>query len=182
MIYAKELLTTLHQMQGIKTHLIISSGAKKIMELELDDESETISCLADQHYQEDDLEAPFASGSFIHQGMVVCPCSMATLAAISHGLGNNLIHRAADVTLKEKRALVLVTRETPLSQIHLQNMLLAARAGAVILPACPGFYHSPRTIEDLALQLVSRILDQLKIENNLFARWTGRPLDPKDQP
>jgi len=118
-----------------------------------------------------DFFAPIASGSFQHQGMVIAPCSMSTLAAISSGITDNLIHRAADVCLKEKRPLILLPRETPLSLIHLKNMTRAARAGATIMPPSPGFYARPQTIDDLVNSIVSRVLDHLNLENDLASRW-----------
>ena len=121
------------------------------------------------HYQ--DFMAPIASGSFMTDAMVICPCSGTTLGAIVHGLSTNLIHRAADVHLKERRKLILVPRETPLSGIQLDNMKRLADAGAVILPAMPGFYHGPVTIHDLVDFVVGRICDQLGIEQNLMKRW-----------
>ena len=121
------------------------------------------------HYQ--DLMAPIASGSFPTAGMVICPCSGSTLGAVVHGTGENLIHRAADVHLKERRKLVLVPRETPLSIVHLDNMKRAAEAGAVVLPAMPGFYHGVRSIRDLVDFVVARICDQLAITNSLIHRW-----------
>jgi 4-hydroxy-3-polyprenylbenzoate decarboxylase len=117
------------------------------------------------------LTAPIASGSFLTHGMVICPCSMSTLSAIVHGGGSNLIHRAAEVHLKEGRKLILVPRETPLSLIHLRNMALAAEAGAVVLPAMPAFYHGVVTVRDLIDFIVARIIDQLGIENELIRRW-----------
>ncbi len=125
------------------------------------------------HHYTDHL-APIASGSFQTDGMVVCPCSMSTLAAIAHGTSVNLIHRAADVHLKEGRKLVLVPRETPLSLVGIENMRLAAEAGAVILPAMPGFYHGVKLISDLVDFVVSRICDQLGVANSLIQRWGGR--------
>jgi len=119
----------------------------------------------------DDLTAPIASGSFLTEGMVVCPCSSATLSAIVHGTGRNLIHRAAEVHLKEGRKLVLVPRETPLSLVQLENMGRAVRAGAVILPAMPGFYHRPESVGQLVDFVVARICDQLGIRNQLIRRW-----------
>jgi len=119
----------------------------------------------------DDLMAPIASGSYPTDGMVVCPCSGGTLSAVVHGTSRNLIHRAAEVHLKERRTLVLVPRETPLSQIQLENMLRAARIGAVILPAAPGFYHGVKSIGDLVDFVVARVLDQLGIANNLIEPW-----------
>jgi 4-hydroxy-3-polyprenylbenzoate decarboxylase len=121
------------------------------------------------HYE--NLMAPIASGSFLTAGMVICPCSASTLGAVVHGTGENLIHRAAAVHLKERRKLVVVPRETPLSTVHLENMRRAAEAGAVVLPAMPGFYHGVETIGDLVDFVVGRICDQLGVENSLMRRW-----------
>jgi len=121
------------------------------------------------HYQ--DLMAPVASGSFLTAGMVICPCSGSTLGAVVHGTGENLIHRAADVHLKERRKLILVPRETPLSIVQLDNMKRAAEAGAVVLPASPGFYHGVKSIRDLVDFIVGRICDQLGVANTLMHRW-----------
>ena len=121
------------------------------------------------HYE--DLEAPIASGSFPTDGMVVCPCSMGTLGAVVHAAGTNLIHRAAEVHLKERRKLIVVPRETPLSIVHLDNMKRAAEAGAVVLPAMPGFYHRVTAVADLVDFLVGRICDQLGIQHALIRRW-----------
>ncbi len=123
------------------------------------------------YHHHDDLMAPIASGSFRTAGMIVCPCSGSTLGAIVHGTGDNLIHRAAQVHLKERRKLVLVPRETPLSLIQLGNMQRAAEAGAILLPAMPGFYHGPTTIADLVDFVVARICDQFEIEHRLMRRW-----------
>lgn len=120
---------------------------------------------------EKDMTAPIASGSVPTQGMVVAPCSMKALAGIAHGFSSNLIERAADVTLKEKRPLILIPRETPLSQIHLKNMLTLAEMGATLLPAMPAFYNHPKSIEDMVNFIVGRSLDLLKIENRIFTRW-----------
>jgi len=119
----------------------------------------------------EDWMAPVASGSNPADAMAICPCTMGTLAAIAHGLADNLIERAADVALKERRRLVVVPRETPLSEIHLRNMLTLRRAGADILAAMPAFYHRPRTIADMVDMVVGRILDRLGVENSLFYRW-----------
>jgi 4-hydroxy-3-polyprenylbenzoate decarboxylase len=124
-------------------------------------------------YANDDRGAAPASGSAMSAGMVVCPCSMGTLSAISVGASRSLIERAADVTLKERRKLILVPRETPLSAIHLQNMLRLTRAGAVVLPAAPGFYHKPATIDDMVDFIVARVMDQLGVEHKLGKRWDG---------
>lgn len=167
----------LELIRQIKNHnhelyLVVSDAARKVISLEAP-QCEAVLNLADHVYSQDQMTAPISSGSFFHSGMVVCPCSMASLSAIAQGLGNNLIHRAADVTLKERRPLILVPRETPYNRIHLQNMLRAHDSGAVILPPCPGFYHSPESIDDLVKHIVGRILDSLNIENNLFKRWEG---------
>ena len=123
------------------------------------------------YYHHEDLMAPIASGSFLTDGMIVCPCSGGTLSAVVHGASTNLIHRAAEVQLKERRPLVLVPRETPLSVTQLANMHAAAQAGAVILPAMPGFYHGVSNVQDLVDFIVARICDQLRVENNLIDRW-----------
>lgn len=126
-------------------------------------------------YGREDWNAPVASGSNPADAMVVCPCSMGTLAAVAHGLSDNLIERAADVMLKEQKKLILVPRETPFSVLHLENMLALARMGAVILPANPGFYHHPQSVEALVDFIVARILDQLGIAHSLMARWGETP-------
>lgn len=124
-------------------------------------------------FQNDDRGATPASGSAPTRGMVVCPCSMGTLAAIAQGHSRSLIERAADVTLKERRKLVLVPRETPLSAVHLRNMLAATRAGAVVMPAAPGFYHRPQSVEQLVDFIVARILDHLEVEQTIVPRWSS---------
>lgn len=121
---------------------------------------------------ERDMTAPIASGSVPVQGMIIAPCSMKTLAGIAHGFSSNLIERAADVTLKERRPLVIIPRETPLSQIHLKNMLTLAEMGALLLPAMPAFYNHPRSIDDMVRFIAGRALDALKIENRIYTRWT----------
>jgi 4-hydroxy-3-polyprenylbenzoate decarboxylase len=126
--------------------------------------------------------APVASGSNPADAMVICPCSMGTLASVAQGLADNLIERAADVMLKESRKLIIVPRETPLSAIHLENMLRLSRAGAVILPANPGFYHHPQRVEEIVDFVVARVLDQLAIPHRLMARWGETPPDAGDAP
>lgn len=175
--YATSLFQALLDVPDSEVHVLISDAAVQVMRLETDCRPESFAEQGGYVYREQNLGAPMASGSWIHHGLVVCPCSMATLAAVSKGFGNNLIHRAADVTLKEKRPLILVPRETPLNQIHLQNMLEAARAGATILPACPGFYHRPRSIQDVLNHIVGRILDHLGINHELFPRWGEKSSD-----
>ncbi len=171
MPYTMELIRQL-KAGGLEVHLIVSKAAYKVLDIESPGFEQVLE-LADHRYTQDELAAPMAGGTFIHQGMIVCPCSMASLGAIANGLGSNLIHRSADVTLKEKRPLVIVPRETPLNRIHLGNMLKAHDAGATILPPCPGFYHSPKSIDQLIKHIVSRILDAAGIDNNIFKRWSG---------
>lgn len=171
MPYAVRLARLLAATPGIELHCILSEAAKRVLALESDVTAAALAGLAHRAYGQNELDAGPASGSWRHAGMVVCPCSMASLAAIAHGLGGNLIHRAADVTLKEGRPLVLVPRETPLSVIHLQNMLAARQAGAVILPPAPGFYHRPRSVDDLIDFVAARVLTALGLEQRLVAGW-----------
>lgn len=169
--YAYALARALSGREDLELHLILSEAARKVIALEADFAPDALIALAHKHYSEKDIAAGPASGSWRHAGMIVCPCSMASLAAIAQGFGTNLIHRAADVTLKEGKRLVLVTRETPLSLIHIKNMLAAKEAGATIVPASPGFYHKPKTINDMVNHLAGRVLDQLDIDHALFTRW-----------
>jgi len=171
-IYAKRLLEVL-QAKNIETHLTVSKAAEKVVAHELEMSKKDLEKLATCAYGVDDLGAPILSGSFKTDGMIIIPCSMKTLAGISHGYSDNLVLRAADVALKEKRKLVLVVRETPLSVIHLRNMLDLAKQGVIILPAMPAYYHKPETIEALADYIVGKILDILEIEHDLFRRWIG---------
>jgi 4-hydroxy-3-polyprenylbenzoate decarboxylase len=173
-IYARTLLDWLCA-SGIPVHLIFSAAAEQVVKIELGQGPEEWECAGVVRHRADDLTAAVASGSFLHRGMVICPCTMGTLAAVAGGISMNLIHRAADVTLKEKRPLIVVARETPLSTIHLENMLTLARAGATILPAMPNFYSRPRTIEDVADTVVGRIIDALRLSHTLSPRWEGRP-------
>ena len=172
MEYARQLARALRTVPGIEVHGIISDGARQVFRHELStDPAELEACFHVLHDPANIAAAP-ASGSWLHAGMIVCPCSMASLAAIATGVGTNLVHRAADVTLKERRPLILVPRETPLSEIHLKNMLRAHRAGAVIMPPCPGFYHRPESIEQLVAQFTGRILEQLNLPHDLYTRWS----------
>jgi 4-hydroxy-3-polyprenylbenzoate decarboxylase len=170
-IYGITLLEELEKRE-VETHLIISAWGKKIIELETTHSPAYLSKRATFSYGDEEMAAPPASGSFLHQGMVIAPCSMKTLAAIAHGWAESLITRAADVTIKEKRPLILLPRETPFSPIHLENMLKLARLGVTIMPPVPAFYARPETIQDLVNQTVGRVLDLLDLENNLVRRWT----------
>ena len=172
-IYGRRLLEVLREL-GIETHLIISRAGEKVVRLELGVDPKELKRLADRVYEPEDLDAPISSGSYPVDGVVIAPCSMRTLAAIAHGLASNLILRAADVAIKERRPLILVPRETPLSPIHLRNMLVLAELGVRIIPACPAFYHQPKTISDLVDFVVGRVLDALGIRHELFRRY-GEP-------
>ncbi|HEX2297491.1 MAG TPA: UbiX family flavin prenyltransferase, partial [Pseudonocardiaceae bacterium] len=156
------------------THLVMSRWAKATMEMETGLSAEEVGKLASVVHPPGDMGASIASGSFRTAGMVVVPCSMRTLAGIRAGCADGLVGRAADVTLKERRRLVLVPRETPLSEIHLENMLALARMGAAIVPPMPAFYRQPSTVDELVTDLVARVLDQLDIEVDA-RRWTGWP-------
>jgi flavin prenyltransferase len=169
-IYGLRTLEILHSLK-IETHVVLSQWGEKNIEIETDKTIEYVRSLATALYGNDCLAAPISSGSFLHNGMIIVPCSMKTLASIANGYDETLISRAAGVTLKESRLLVVVPRETPLSRIHLQNMLKLAEAGAVILPAMPGFYHKPTSLQDMVDHLVSKIIDQFNIRNNLSRRW-----------
>jgi 4-hydroxy-3-polyprenylbenzoate decarboxylase len=169
-IYGLRTLEILHSMK-IETHVVLSQWGEKNIEIETDKTIEYVRSLSTALYGNDCLAAPISSGSFLHSGMIIVPCSMKTLASIANGYDETLISRAAGVTLKESRLLVVVPRETPLSRIHLQNMLKLAEAGAVILPAMPGFYHKPTSLQDMVDHLVSKIIDQFNIRNNLSRRW-----------
>lgn len=169
-IYGIRLLEILHSI-NIQTYLIISEWAKKNIEIETDKTLEYVKSLSSVNYDNFKLDASVSSGSFLHDGMVIVPCSMKSLSSIANGYDDTLISRAASVTLKESRKLIIVPRETPLSRIHLENMIKLQEAGAIILPAMPGFYHKPSTIEEIIDHLVGKILDQLNIKHDLFKRW-----------
>ena len=169
-IYGIRLLEVLHSI-NIQTYLIISEWAKKNIVIETPKTLEYVKSLSSVNYDNSKLDASVSSGSFLHDGMVIVPCSMKSLSSIANGYDDTLISRAASVTLKESRKLILVPRETPLSRIHLENMIKVQEAGAIILPAMPGFYHNPSSIDQIVDQLVGKILDQLKIKHELFKRW-----------
>ena len=172
--YGIRLLQVLRE-KGCITHLVITDSAAKIIEIETNYLLKDVQDLADHVYAPRDFAAPIASGSHLFHAMVVIPCSMGTLSAIACGSSDTLITRAADVCLKEKRRLIIVPRETPLGLVQLRNMVAAAEAGAVVLPACPAFYSRPRSLDDLVDVLVGRVLDLLGVENDLYRRWKGTP-------
>lgn len=167
------LLQLLNQVEGWETHLVLSSAAVLTAKLELNESRETFEALATQVHSNKDIGASIASGSFRTAGMVVIPCFMNTLSGIANGASSNLITRAADVTLKERRKLVLVTREAPLNLIHLRNMTFATEAGAIIMPPVPSFYLGPCSLDDAVTQMVGRVLDQFDIKVNGMKRWEG---------
>ncbi|KAF2201307.1 Phenylacrylic acid decarboxylase, partial [Delitschia confertaspora ATCC 74209] len=171
-LYAVRLLEVLNLL-GTETHLIFSKWALATMKYETDRTVPEIAALATKAYAMKDMAAPPSSGSFLHDGMIIVPCSMKTLAAIRSGFCDDLISRSADVCLKERRKLLLAVRETPLSAIHLDNMPFLERAGATIFPPVPAFYTRPKSIEDLIDQSVGRMLDSFGIHTKNFERWEG---------
>jgi 4-hydroxy-3-polyprenylbenzoate decarboxylase len=158
---------------GVETHLIMSKWAARTLTHETPYTVAQVEAMASCSHQIADQGASISSGSFVTDGMVVIPCSMKTLAAIAHGTGDNLIHRAADVTLKERRKLVMVVRESPLSDIHLENMLKLSRMGVVMIPPMPAFYNHPKSIDDIVNHIVMRTLDQFGLHVDLMGRWSG---------
>ena len=169
-VYAIRLIDVLRT-QGIEVHAVVTDSGQRVLDYECGMTMEELSQRVDVLYPNTDVGAAIASGSFRMDAMVVLPCSMKTAGAIAHGVTDDLLTRAADVTLKEGRRLLLVPRETPMHEIHLENLLRLARAGAVIMPAAPGFYHRPETLDDLVNMMVGKILDRLGIEAELFTRW-----------
>lgn len=183
---------------GRRVHLTLSPAAVEVLRTEcgrsvdlnhiraedlLSSSSNSVNLSNLHYYHYRDFRAGIASGSFLTGGMIVCPCSMGTVAAIAHGISQNLIHRAADVHLKERRKLIIVPRETPLGLVQLRNLTVIAEAGAIVLPAMPGFYHQPSSITDLIDFVVARICDQLGIEHQLIKRWGSLPAsDARDRP
>ncbi len=172
-IYGIEILRELTK-KDLETHLIISESGRKNIVLETDYSIRDVESMADKVYDSDDLEAPLASGSFLTSGMIVAPCTIKTLSGIANSYSDNLLVRTADVTLKEKRKLVLLIRETPLHKGHLRLMSMAADMGAHILPPIPSFYNRPKTIDDIIHQTIGKVFDYFRIEHNLFKRWGER--------
>jgi 4-hydroxy-3-polyprenylbenzoate decarboxylase len=171
--YGVRLLEVLSEIEAVETHAIVSAGARKTIAYEMERDPSTVEQLADVVHDERDLAASIASGTFITSGMVIAPCSVKTLSAVANSFNDNLIARAADVCLKERRRLVLVVRETPLHGGHLRLMLQATESGAVMLPPVPAFYHRPATLDDVIDHTVTKILDQFGIDAGLIARWQG---------
>jgi 4-hydroxy-3-polyprenylbenzoate decarboxylase len=171
-IFGVRLLQMLHG-SGVETHLVMSKWAARTLTHETPHTLKEVLELATHSYGLGDQGAAISSGSFITLGMVIAPCSMRTLAAIAHGLGDNLIHRAADVVLKERRKLVLVVRESPFNEIHLENMLKLSRMGVVILPPLPAFYNQPQNLDDMINHIAMRIIDQFDIHLDVMNRWDG---------
>lgn len=171
-IYAYRLVQVLYN-SGIEVHFVASKAGWDVLKYECEVTHEDLTKFAAAIYDVEKIGSAIASGSFPCESMVIVPCSMKTLGLLANGIAENLLTRAADVTLKEGRKLVVVTRETPVHAIHLENMLKLAHAGARILPACPGFYHKPKTLDDIVDMLVGKICDSLGVENDLFERWNG---------
>ncbi len=168
-------LQALREVPGLEVHLVVSAGAVRSIEAEMGVSPLVFEELADAVHAPHDMAAPISSGSFKTLGMIVVPCSMRSLAAIATGNASDLVGRAADVCLKERRRVVLVTRETPLNLVHIRNMETVTLAGGTILPPVPAFYHRPQTIEDLLRQTAGKVLDQFDLPHQLFRRWQGMP-------
>lgn len=171
-IYGIRLLEVLKD-QNIETHLVISDGAALTIKSETEYSVEQVKRLANYHYSNKDIGATIASGSFKTLGMIIAPCSMKTLASIAHAIEDNLISRAAGVVLKDRRKLILMTRETPLHIGHIENMLKVVNYGGIIAPPVPAFYGKPKEIDDIVNHSITRVLDFFDIETNLIERWSG---------
>ncbi len=172
-IYGIRLLQVLRDIPGVETHLLISEAGVLNLHQELDMKRKDVEALADVVHNVRDVGAAIASGSFQSDGMIIAPCSMKTLAAVAHGFSDNLIARAADVVLKERRRLVLMVRETPFNLAHLRNMTAVTEMGGVIFPPLPGFYHRPASIAEMVDHTVGRVLDLFDIQHSLTPRWNG---------
>ncbi len=173
--YGVKVLKTLSEL-GIETHLIITQAGKKNLMIETDYSLKELESMASHVYDVEDIGASIASGSFKVDGMVIAPCSIKTLSAVANSFSHNLLVRAADVMLKERRRLVLLVRETPLHEGHLELMMKVTRMGGIIMPPVPAFYHFPKTIEDIIEQTVGKILDLFGIDHQLFERWGSAQL------
>ncbi len=172
-IYGIRLLQVLRDIAGVETHLLISEAGVLNLHQELDMKRKDVEALADVVHNVRDVGAAIASGSFQSDGMIIAPCSMKTLAAVAHGFSDNLISRAADVVLKERRRLVLMVRETPFNLAHLRNMTAVTEMGGIIFPPLPGFYHRPASIAEMVDHTTGRVLDLFDIPHALTPRWNG---------
>ncbi|MGB7192051.1 MAG: UbiX family flavin prenyltransferase [Collimonas pratensis] len=172
-VYGVRLLQLLRELPGIESHLMISDAGVLNLHQELEMRRKQVEALADVVHSVRDVGASIASGSFQSDGMIVAPCSMKTLASVAHGLSDNLIARAADVVLKERRRLVLMVRETPFNLAHLRNMTSVTEMGGIIFPPLPGFYHRPQSIAEMVDHTLGRVLDLFAIEHTLTPRWSG---------
>lgn len=170
-LYGVRLLEQLYE-EGVETHLIVSSPAEITLKVETDYDLNYLKSISSKSYDNEDIAAPMASGSFNHDGMIIAPCTMKTASSIAHGITNNLITRAADVTLKERRRLLLLVRETPLHSGHLRTLLTLSELGAIIMPPLPALYTRPATIDDMVSQTVGRVLEKFDIRTD-FKRWEG---------
>lgn len=177
-IYGVRLLEVLRDYAAVETHLLISPAGVMNLQHELDRDRADVEALADVVHNPRDIGATIASGSFATHGMVIAPCSMRTLAAVAHGLSDNLITRAADVCLKERRRLIMMVRETPLNLAHLRNMTAVTEMGAIVFPPVPGFYQKPTSIADLVDHTVGRVIDTLGLTQTLAPSWPGLRGDP----
>ncbi|MSP51518.1 MAG: UbiX family flavin prenyltransferase [Alphaproteobacteria bacterium] len=176
-VYGIRLLEALRDAK-VEAHLIVSKWGQQTLEHETTQSIDHVRSLAHRWYQPGDFAAAVSSGSFLTAGMVIIPCSMRTLASLACGLSENLIHRAAEVTLKERRKLVVAPRETPLTPIHLENMLKLANLGVVVMPPMPAFYSAPQSIDDLVTDFVARVLDQYGVDAPGMRRWDGGKVAP----
>src|SRR3954471_15782632 len=172
-VYGVRLLQQLGAIDGVETHLIVSDAASLTLHQEVGLQRREVEALAHVVHRNRDIGASIASGSFQSDGMVIAPCSMKTLAAVAHGLADNLVARAADVILKERRRLVLMVRETPLNLAHLRNMTAVTEMGAIVMPPVPAFYAMPKSIDDLVAHTVGRILDLYGVHSAKLTRWQG---------
>lgn len=180
-VYGVRLLQQLAATPGVETHLVVTDAAALTLHQETGMQRRDVEALAHVVHKNRDISASIASGSFQSDGMIVAPCSMKTLAAVAHGLSDNLVARAADVVLKERRRLVLMVRETPFNLAHLRNMTAVTEMGGIIFPPLPSFYHKPASIEEMVDHTVGRVIDLFGLEHGLAPRWGGMKASSADQ-
>jgi len=178
-VYGVRLLARLLEVPGVETHLVVSDAASLTLHQEVGMQRRDVEALAHVVHKNREIGASIASGSFQTDGMVIAPCSMKTLAAVAHGLADNLVARAADVILKERRRLILMVRETPLNLAHLRNMTAVTEMGGIIFPPLPSFYHRPASIDEMVDHTLDRVLDLLGLENVAAPRWSGMRSTPE---